>query len=321
MAEPMTQKPLQALFDAMYHGRHAFTDFLEGSVTDHYTVHWIKERKVFAPDKLLKTYHSFIRLFLLDYLRTNTDVVFSYRKGTSPYDAVARHQESKVFYHTDISNFFGSLDSAIVKATIQRSASETPILDLDDHIDRLLELTMAEGSLPVGFSTSPLLSNACLYDFDNQLMEYCQAHGLILTRYSDDIIISGDDALALSGVEKAVSAILQEIFDSKLSINQKKSRFLNKGRKIKLLGMVILPNGQVSIDSKFKSNLEVLIHFYLKDQEKFIDKSRGKIEDGMTRITGYLNYVNTVDKAYLDKLRRKYGITTIDTLMRDTRER
>lgn len=317
----MIRKPLQVLFDAMYHGRHAFTDFLKEPVTDHYTVNIIKERKVFAPDKQLKVYHSFIRLFLLDYLQTNTEVVFSYRRGVSPYDAVAKHRESKVFYHTDIAHFFGSLDSAIVKTTIEHSADSTPILDLNDHIGRLLELMIVDDALPIGFSTSPPISNACLYDFDNRLMKYCQTHGLILTRYSDDIIISGTGTLGLADIENTVNSILDECFGGKLSINRKKSRLLNKGGKIKLLGMVVLPNGQVSVDSKFKSNLEVLIHFYLKDHEKFLDKSHGKFEDGLTKISGYLNYVNTVDRAYLDKLRKKYGITTIDTLMRDTGKR
>ena len=84
---------------------------------------------------------------------------------------------------------------------------------------------------------------------------------------------------------------------------------------MKILGMMILPNGKVTIDSKLKRELEVLLHFYVSDRNKFINFVKDDELAGLGRITGYLNYANSIDREYLEKLRKKFGSTAIDTLL------
>jgi RNA-directed DNA polymerase len=137
----------------------------------------------------------------------------------------------------------------------------------------------------------------------------------VYSRYSDDIIISSINKDDIDDIASKVDEILQQCFAGKLKLNPIKSKFTHVGRKIKLLGMVILPNGKVTVDIKFKNNIEVLLHFYISDKEKFLDKVDGDMTDGMERITGYLNYVNAVDKTYLDKIRKKFGSTIVDSFL------
>jgi RNA-directed DNA polymerase len=148
--------------------------------------------------------------------------------------------------------------------------------------------------------------------FDNALQTHCVSKGMVLTRYSDDIIVSAQDSAALKGIQEQVAALLQEAMKGEFTLHPGKSRYLHSGAKIKLLGMVLLPNGTVSVDASVKSEIEVLIHFYLRDKEKFVDRVEGDPRKAEARLSGLLNYVNTIDQAYLDKLRKKFGVTVVD---------
>jgi RNA-directed DNA polymerase len=148
--------------------------------------------------------------------------------------------------------------------------------------------------------------------FDNALQTYCARNGMVLTRYSDDIIVSAQNSAALEGIQEQVAALLQETVKGEFSLHPEKSRFIHSGAKIKLLGMVLLPNGTVSVDSSIKSEVEVLIHFYLRDRTKFADRVDGDPRKAEARLSGLLNYVNTIDQSYLDKLRKKFGVAVVD---------
>jgi len=304
------------LFNAMFHNKWRFADFagasVEASISSKTFTQLGKTRDFLVPNERLKGCHEFLRLFLLDFLPLNKDVVFSYRKGVSSYDAVARHAKSKSFFVCDIANFFPSIRQSRIKSTLLTAKDLCPIEDMESWLDRIVDLVCVFDSLPVGFSTSPAISNAALMPFDNILQAYCGSRGLVLTRYSDDIIVSGQDFAALEGIQERMVEILQDTMQGELFLHPRKSKFLHIGGKVKLLGMVLLPNGTVSVDASFKDEIEVLIHFYLRDRSKFADRVEGDPQKAEARLSGLLNYVNTVDQAYLDKLRKKFDVAVVD---------
>jgi RNA-directed DNA polymerase len=310
------RQPIEVLFNAMYHGKWRFADFAGASVETNISSKTFtqagKTRKLLVPNEKLKSFHEFLRLFLLDFLPLNKDVVFSYRKGLSAYDAVARHAASKSFFVCDIADFFPRIRRPRIKSTLLTAMDLCPIQDLDTWLDRIVDLVCVDDSLPVGFSTSPAISNSVLMAFDNALQTYCARNGMVLTRYSDDIIVSAQNSAALEGIQEQVAALLQETVKGEFSLHPEKSRFIHSGAKIKLLGMVLLPNGTVSVDSSIKSEVEVLIHFYLRDRTKFADRVDGDPRKAEARLSGLLNYVNTIDQSYLDKLRKKFGVAVVD---------
>jgi RNA-directed DNA polymerase len=62
-----------------------------------------------------------------------------------------------------------------------------------------------------------------------------------------------------------------------------------------------------------------MLYLYIKDKSefrKFLELDSAKSAE---RLSGYLNYINTVDQAYLDKLRQKYGVTVIDSLIHQSK--
>lgn len=307
---------MEVLFKAMFHDKWQFSDFVEvpvaASTSSQSFTQSGKTRALLVPNKRLKSFHEFLRLFLLDFLPLNKEVVFSYRKGVSAYDAVARHAMSKSFFVCDIADFFPSIKQTRVRATLLTAKIFCPIEDLDSWLDRIVDLVCVSDCLPMGFSTSPAISNAALLAFDDALLADCNSRGLVLTRYSDDIIVSGPSFAALAGIQERVTEVLQDTMCGELLLRPKKSKFLHSGAKIKLLGMVLLPNGTVSVDASVKSEIEVLIHYYLRDKIKFAARMNGDQRKVEARLSGLLNYVNTVDQAYLDKLRKKFGAAVVD---------
>ena len=311
----MQPRPLRFLFDAMHRGKYQFEDFIHGDITSSYTSGLVRQRTVYRPDRKLKAYLVFLNTFIFEYLEVNERVVYSYRKGVNPHSVAVAHAHSRAFFQTDIQNFFGSIDRALTKYIILSQHDRTPISDLHSYIERILNLITIDGILPVGFPTSPLISNVCLTPFDNDLENYCNSANLIYTRYADDIVVSGQSRDALDSVESKLNEFLTLHFSGNLRLNKAKRKLTTVGRKTSILGMVILPNGRVTIDIELKRKVEVLLHFYIRNTEKFLHMSNGDLDAGVQKLSGYITYINTADKLYLEKLRRKFGTAVIDSFL------
>jgi RNA-directed DNA polymerase len=315
----MNKKPLREIFDAMYHGKYQFDDFLVSPIEDHYEMIFSKTgsgRRIFKPKPMLKVFHTFLNLFVFERLPLNERVVFSYRKGYSAINAVEVHSKSKYFYQTDIKAFFDSINSSLVRSTILAGLGSCAVSDFDSYVDRVINIVCVDDCLPVGFPSSAPLSNAVLYKFDNSLEEYCLAKGLIYTRYADDIILSGSSREALIGATEEIQRRLSECASEKLELNLGKTKQYQVGGKVKILGMMILPNGRVTPDSKRKNDLEVWLHYYQNDKKKFENMVKGADEqERLDKVGGLLNYMNSVDPAYVNKLRRKFGAATVDLIL------
>jgi len=217
--DQMKRKSIPLLFEAMYHGKYEVEDFLFGEIASNYEELTIKGRRVYRPNKKLKAYHGFLNTFVFEYLTINERVVFSYRKGINLRSAVMAHARSRSFLQSDLVSFFSSIDRALVKSTLLTRSAEAPIIDLDEHVERILDLITIQDMLPMGFSTSPLISNACLTGFDDELEKTCLEQGVVYTRYADDIIISGSERNAVRDMQGLLPEILNRHFLGKLRLN------------------------------------------------------------------------------------------------------
>lgn len=308
-----SQLSFQKAFDSTFHQSFDFNEFINLNTAKEYGQFNIHNRLILSPSQKLKKFLRFLNSFVFDYADINSNVVFSYRRGENAYSAVKKHANSQYFFQTDIKDFFNSISKQEIKKILENNLKKSPICKLNDYQEQLLNLITVNNTLPVGFSTSPSISNTCLYNFDVALENYCLEHGIIYTRYSDDLILSSNSKEALNNIQEIVSQQLKLFFNNKIQLNPKKTKHTHKGKKIKLLGMVILPSGKVTVDMKLKQQLEILLHFYINDKHKFSDYLEGHYGGNLSKISGQLNYINTIDQSYLNKLRKKYGNFIIDT--------
>ncbi len=305
-------KTLEQLFQTTFHSKQSFSDFLELDTSRECSVLKGPDREIIQPSEKLKAFHRFLNSFVFSYADICEEVVFSYRKGKNILDAVSPHAGSRYFLQTDLKDFFQSLNSDDVSFILERKIEKCPVTDIKTYIPRIVDLTTLENRLPVGFATSPPISNSCLLEFDEKLSAFSQSRSIIYTRYSDDLILSSDSKDSLIDALDFVHKNLNDIFNDRLRVNNAKTKFSTKGNKIKILGLSILPSGKVTVDKIIKDKIETLLYFYINDKNKFTQYSGKSFEKAIGNLSGQLTYIKTVDSDYIKKLRKKYGNHIID---------
>jgi len=313
----MSIRTLEQAFNAKFHDSNAYQEFCSLSIQDEISNLDLVPRSVFKTSDKLKEYLRFIDQVMFEHLQKHEQAAHSYVKEKSALTAVQAHAGNKYFFLTDIESFFPSVTAEDIKKVLQRNAENIPIADFVEFIPKIVELTTHNGSIPVGFATSPKLSNAFLFEFDSALHRYCTEQSLTYTRYSDDIIISSNSRGQLDGMDTHIQNLLSEHASPKLLLNDKKTRQIHIGRKVKILGMVIMPNGKITIDSKYKKTLETLLYYYVNDRDKFHDllDKKVKTQNKEHSLFGLLHYAKSIDPLYIGKLQRKYGAYALSSLM------
>ncbi len=323
-------KNFQNIFNSYFHNKYQFEDFITTFpiVDTHITFNefknysfygYKKEKKILTKEaKELYDYHKFIEKIIIEYINVN-QCVYSYSKNKSIYEAIFLHKDSKYFFKTDIQNFFSSIDSKLIEKTIKDNIDRIPVCDIETYLDNIIKLITVNDTLPVGFTTSPKLSNIILSLFDDEIEIYCKKNNIIYTRYSDDLIFSSNNHTLLENLKNIIKTKLKELYEDRFSLNDKKTIFLDKTKKISLLGMVITPQGHVTIDKNIKQNIKQLIYFYKNDKVKYQNHLEKYYDGSKSKAYGKLNYIYEIDKNFIIYLREKYGNYIIDQFLHGTK--
>lgn len=312
----MNKLSLEEAFAIYFHDKYSFSDFCTVNINLEYTTNFFS-RKTYSPSKKLKEFQQFLNAFIFNYMKVNNNVVFSYRKGTSTKDAVIPHRNNKYIFTTDIKDFFNHIELDFLKKIIKQNKDNVAIIESDiiKYMNNILEIVTYEGILPIGAPTSPIISNAYLFGFDNNLEKYCQNKGISYTRYSDDFIFSASNLDIFKEIPQIINEEFKSIGYESFNLNIEKTKIQKRGNKVQVLGLHIAPNGNITIDNKIKNDIEVLLHFYKKDKIKFKDFFEKKFNSNMERLSGLINHIQSVDKQYISKLKKKYGAFLIDSLI------
>lgn len=311
----MNQRTLEQAFNTIFHGKANFADFCSLDTSEEIETFTVSERKIFKTSEKLKKYLRFIDRVVLRHLAKDDDVVHSFTKEKNTFTAVKAHVDNNYFFLTDIKSFFSHITMQDVCRILSRNKEEIPISNIDKYIEMLASVMTVDDQVPVGFSTSPQLSNGFLYDFDRAVKSYCSEKSLVYTRYADDLIVSGNSFDELAELKTLFQHLLTEYASPKLLLNEKKTHITHLGNRVKILGLIILPNRTITVDAKYKNKLELLLHFYVSDEKKYQSYLEEKFNGSEKSAFGMLHYVQSIDPQYLEKLQRKYGIYAIRTLM------
>ncbi|MCR6673940.1 reverse transcriptase domain-containing protein [Devosia ginsengisoli] len=140
-----------------------------------------------------------------------SDNATAYRRGFGILDNVKPHVGSSHLLKMDLTNFFPSIkiDRVISIFEVAGYSHKTAF--------ELASLCCLHGRLAQGAATSPVISNIVAKRMDRRIDKLVSSLGLVYTRYSDDITISGD--LVHSSLIDSVSDI---IVDEGFEVNRKK---------------------------------------------------------------------------------------------------
>lgn len=232
-------------------------------------------RQIDAPRVLLKVIQKWVSV-QLQRVYTAPDHVYGFVPGRSHVDAAVVHCGAHWVFSLDIADFFPSTREAqVVNALMSLGYNEK-------SADLLAKLSCLRGGLAQGAPTSPVLSNICMAAVDQQLAAAASARGVRLTRYADDIVLSGTGAPP-ADLELEVRAILSAtpwtVAEGKVSLDVAPAR-------LKVHGLLVHGNA-VRLTKGYRNRIRAYQHLF----------NRSAIRDqDLAKIHGHLEYSRYVDQ-------------------------
>ncbi len=238
----------------------------------------------------------------------------AYRTGLSIKDNARAHAESRVILKLDFTNFFPSI---VVKDWNLYVEALRPDWSDTDRIFSALVLFWGAGGprpscLSIGAPTSPLISNAIMYEFDDNFSRFCRENCLIYTRYADDITISSKEFLNDTAVVGEIERLLSVMAYPKLSLNPKKTRLASKAGSRRVTGLVLANDGSVSLGRERKRLIRSMIHHVISGS------SDPSTED---HLAGLLAFAGDIEPEFVNDLARKYGSEALNLVKLRLRHR
>lgn len=253
-----------------------------------------KIRKIVAytSNSELKNIHKLINTHLKE------RVIYSkftkgYREGISIFDNAKAHMYNDIFIQFDIKNFFPSINHRKLINFLYKEVKYNGYnISKSQSYEIIKKASQGLQGLPLGFVTSPLLSNIYLKKFDTTLYCRLKRQGLdnvIYTRYADDITISfrcvsdkNDYSDIKIRIEKIVNDLLKRY---SLKLNNKKTRLTNllQSGNVKVTGVYIVNKQEnyrrLTVGRRFKKELlwdAIQSLDNIESDELFIKQIRGR---------------------------------------------
>lgn len=270
-------------------------------------------RTIAHPAKKLKKVQKELLILLEKNLKFH-ESAFAYTKGKSIIQNAEIHKKNKYLLKLDFHDFFNSINNSIFIKYLEKigiSLNEKDKL-LISHIffwnPNKKDGTHKTLILSVGAPSSPKISNAVMYFFDNEIERYCQKRGMKYSRYADDISISGNEKYELKDVIPVIRQKLNELFNGRIILNELKTLIISPGYNKFITGITLTPQGKLSIGRKRKKYIFSLVYKYIKNE---------LTKDSIYHLKGLLSFSQNVEPSFINRLKSKYGKETIRRIIND----
>lgn len=229
----------------------------------------------------------------------------AYRDKISILDNAKLHKDNQFFLKVDLKNFFPSITySDLIPKISAWHAKAQPNWTLDASAMDLIRLScfFHKDTLPIGYPSSPIISNLVMIDFDNALSKIIgdnKKYGnVIYTRYADDLILSTNKKGACSALRSEVLKLIDNTTSPNIETNFSKTKSgSSSGGSASVTGLKVCSDGHITIHRNQKDHIRLLLSLYKK----------GDLDPGEhASLLGHLAYVHHVDSAFYTKLQNKY---------------
>lgn len=266
-------------------------------------------RTISQPSRELKLIQRYLMRSTFSKLRISESAM-AYREGVSIRHNALAHANSRYVLKLDFTSFFHSFRPADMDYVLRQNG-----MAVDKH--ELTILKLASYWRPrasnyfmfaMGAPTSPMLTNAIMYEFDQRIAEACARAGVKFTRYADDITLSGNEAHAVLAVEQLVRGWTKSMEHPRLHFNDDKRGFYGPGQKKMVTGLVVTPDGKISIGRDRKRLISAGVHWW----------TVGKIKSEMhaEQLRGLIAFAHDAEPEFVASLSRKYGAKIVGDLLR-----
>lgn len=222
----------------------------------------------------------------------------AYRSGASIKANAEQHARNGFLVRIDFREFFPSISADNIRDYLHDKCRSGHLEYSNDDIDSIVSIVCRFDRLTIGAPSSPFISNAILFEFDSHWFERATALGCAYTRYADDVYFSTSAPNVLAGVLNELRIYLPQLPYPNLTINEEKVTFTSRKRRRMVTGLVLTPQGKVSIGHKRKRIIRSLVYQGVMHQ---LDANEAK------RLQGLLAFIHDVEPTFIDSLKRKFG--------------
>jgi hypothetical protein len=240
--------------------------------------------------------------------------------GRSVVTFAAPHASRRVVLRLDLDNFFPAFPGARVQAVFRTLGYPEPVadrlggicsnasplwlwkerpLEFDSGSWREARTLYTRRHLPQGAPTSPALANITAYHLDCRLAGLARTASAVYTRYADDLAFSGDTNFARV-VDRFAAHAAAIALEEGFGVNHHKTRILRPGTRQSLAGIVI--NSHPAVRRADRERLEAILTNCVRYGP--VSQNREGIPDFRAHLEGRIGYVEMVNRAHGERLRR-----------------
>jgi len=230
------------------------------------------------------------------------EAVFSYREGIGIRDHADVHKRNSYLLRVDLKDFFPSITADDVARLLYQNRQKLPSGITATDMKAICQIVCRNGRLTIGAPSSPLISNAVLYEFDRYWHERCDGKGIAYSRYADDIYLSTNKPDLLAKEYKEIRRYLEELAWPKLRVNTRKVVFTSRKHNRNVTGLILTSDRRVSIGHKKKRWIRSQVFKFANEQLP---------ADAISYLRGYLSYIRAVEPSFIKRLRQKYGADVV----------
>jgi hypothetical protein len=227
------------------------------------------------------------------------DSATAYQKGRSIRENALRHAGSAYTLRLDFKDFFPSFDAASIRHFLEETATSNGLNLSPEDIDFIIKILCKDGRITIGAPSSPKITNAMMFKFDYTLNEYALGNNIIYTRYADDLFLSSFKPDSLIEAEKFVRKLANNHRRPKLNINENKTLHLSRAGHRSVTGLVITPEGRISIGRERKREIKSLVHSATLNRLNPVERAR---------LSGLIAFAHDVEPDFIGALVKKYQI-------------
>ena len=240
---------------------------------------------------------------------TSHENSFAYKEKTGILSVLEKHLSSTVFLKTDIHAYFDSIE---LEKMLECLFRKRPTLEKQRKFwGKALAVCFYEGRLPIGFVSSPILSDLYLNDMD---AKFSAKRGIRYTRYADDIIFSANIKNAEDKFRKIQEELKDYLAPLHLELNKKKTyiRVLKQeGDAIHLLGLNLVRtakgNNRITVSDSYIRNTSKEFCELLQEKDQLEDQ---ELRERFSQVCGKIGFIRHASAQSTEKLRKMIRIKT-----------
>ncbi|MBI4968119.1 MAG: RNA-directed DNA polymerase [Rhodospirillales bacterium] len=283
-------------------------------------------RVICVPDPELMRVQRWISQRILSHANPHSASV-AYAKGSTILAGAEPHCGCRWLIKLDVRNFFETISEIAVYRVFRslgyqalvafeltrlctRLGTKTPLRigqRWQVHFGRHMVIgdysASRMGHLPQGAPTSPMLANLAVLAFDGEVNEIANKHGLIYTRYADDIALSTTDkTFSRTVAAKVIGEVYAAMGRYGLSPNVTKTRVSSPASRKVVLGLLVDGNAP-RLTREFKANLRRHLHYLGRPD---VGPAKHAAARGFAAIAGLRHHVEGL-VAFARQIEPEYG--------------